>query len=36
MGFCTLGVGLTVLLTNRWEMAVGALFFVLLGMGMKK
>ena len=36
MGFCTLGVGLTVLLTNRWEMAVGALFFIFFGMGMKK
>ena len=36
MGFCTLGVGLTILLTNRWEMAVGALFFIFLGMGMKK
>lgn len=36
MGFCTLGVGLTILLTNRWEMAVGALFFVFLGMGIKK
>lgn len=35
-GLCTLGVGLTVLLTNRWEMAVGALFFVFLGMGIKK
>jgi len=36
MGFCTLGVGLTVLLTKRWEMAVGALFFIFLGMGIKK
>lgn len=36
VGLCTLGVGLTVLLTNCWWMAVGALFFIFLGMGIKK
>lgn len=33
---CVAGVGFAVLLTKRWEIAAGALFFVLLGFGMNE
>lgn len=33
---CVLGVGFAVLLTKRWEIATGALFFSLLGVGINE